>query len=255
MFQARKANDSATVLQIKEQFQKQIEEMLKSTQRHETNRISSPLRPTPSAAAGFKRDALSPSHNVSPSRPGGFKPEMMTAPPRPPTGLRRDGSSPSRLLPETPFRAAGHRIESSSPSRPLGYRTDTSSPSRASGHSTETPSPPSRANVHRIETNSPSRALSTTPSRLPDLQLDPPPEFGGIGISKPRIGTESNKRWGLADFSSPGLDKPASAAHDPKPWKDLSSSRAEGENIKPFNIATRYGQLGTFLSLTLLTSV
>merc|ERR1719350_938443 len=38
LYQARKANDSATVEQIKQHFQKQIEQMLQSSQRHEATR-------------------------------------------------------------------------------------------------------------------------------------------------------------------------------------------------------------------------
>ena len=36
LYQARKANDSATVEQIKQQFQKQIEQMMQASQRHES---------------------------------------------------------------------------------------------------------------------------------------------------------------------------------------------------------------------------
>ena len=36
LYQARKANDSATVEQIKQQFQRQIEQMKQASQRHES---------------------------------------------------------------------------------------------------------------------------------------------------------------------------------------------------------------------------
>ena len=36
LYQAKRANDSATVEQIKQQFQKQIEQMMQASQRHES---------------------------------------------------------------------------------------------------------------------------------------------------------------------------------------------------------------------------
>ena len=45
LYQARKANDSATVEQIKQQFQKQIEQMMQASQRHDTRHV--PLAPPP----------------------------------------------------------------------------------------------------------------------------------------------------------------------------------------------------------------
>ena len=46
LYQARKANDSATVEQIKQHFQKQIEQMLQSSQKHDASR-QFPLAPPP----------------------------------------------------------------------------------------------------------------------------------------------------------------------------------------------------------------
>ena len=46
LYQARKANDSATVEQIKQHFQKQIEQMLQSSQKHDVSR-QFPLDPPP----------------------------------------------------------------------------------------------------------------------------------------------------------------------------------------------------------------
>ena len=47
LYQARKANDSATVEQIKQHFQKQIEAMLQSSQRHEVGQTNSGIEPPP----------------------------------------------------------------------------------------------------------------------------------------------------------------------------------------------------------------
>ena len=74
LYQARKANDSATVEQIKQQFQKQIEQMMQASQRHETLATRNPqIAPPPQF-----RPALDP-------RPSGTQAaKMRQKPPDPP---------------------------------------------------------------------------------------------------------------------------------------------------------------------------
>ena len=63
LYQARKANDSATVEQIKQQFQKQIEQMMQASQRHESVAVSRNFQIDPPPQ--FRPSATDVSSNVS----------------------------------------------------------------------------------------------------------------------------------------------------------------------------------------------
>lgn len=67
LYQARKANDSATVEQIKQHFQKQIEAMLQSSQRHEVGRTSAGIEPPPQFSSETPEDRFR--HKISVPEP------------------------------------------------------------------------------------------------------------------------------------------------------------------------------------------
>jgi hypothetical protein len=98
LYQARKANDSATVEQIKQHFQKQIEAMLQSSQRHEVGRTSAGIEPPPQfrPLAGQRHDSpdmFKPGQHGSPDR---FKHKISVPEPPPP-------SRGTRPLPSRPI--------------------------------------------------------------------------------------------------------------------------------------------------------
>ena len=88
LYQARKANDSATVEQIKQQFQKQIEQMMQASQRHESLATRNlQIAPPPQ----FRPTAQDP-------RPSGSQPaKMRQKPPEPPPSAARVSVGSSSL--------------------------------------------------------------------------------------------------------------------------------------------------------------
>ena len=84
--------------------------------------------------------------------------------------------------------------------------SDARSPDRASSRFEPSPT--------RLESRLDARIAADPSPRLPSMQLDPPPEFGGGGRGSELSGHQSGesrvassaaggKRWGLAEFPSP----------------------------------------------------